>query len=95
MSDFEPSWRYHATHPAKIIETAAKLAEAEAQGWADSPAAALEAVDIDRLVPEPDIEVSAGEVLEPAPDDGVVAEALEVTEDEEARKAAAPKRSKR
>jgi len=61
MTDFQPRWRYHATQGAKLIATEAALDEASAQGWADSPAAALEAVDIDRA-----------RGLEAEPDDGVV-----------------------
>ena len=56
-----PAWRYHAIQGAKLFVTAGEITAAEAQGWADSPAAALPAVDID------------GPAVEPTPDDGVAA----------------------
>lgn len=56
-----PSWRYHATQGGKIFRTEAELAEAEAQGWRDSPGAAA-AVEVEPL---PEIEVEA------MPDDGI------------------------
>lgn len=56
-----PAWLYHSEQGAKLFVTADEIASAEAQGWADSPAAALEAVDID------------GPAVAAMPDDGVVA----------------------
>lgn len=41
-----PCWRYHATEGAKLFITENELDRAEASGWADSPRAALEALDI-------------------------------------------------
>lgn len=90
-----PAWRYHATQGAKLFVTEDEIAEAEAQGWRDSPAAALPAVDIDNVrdtTPVVDSETPIGEPQSQAqgpgllgaprmqPDDGVLA-ALAAAED--------------
>jgi|GEM_PF-6793916 len=36
-----PSWRYHRTEPAQIVDTP-EADEALGEGWADTPAAFLE-----------------------------------------------------
>ncbi|MGH8582476.1 MAG: hypothetical protein ACREWG_06720 [Gammaproteobacteria bacterium] len=65
-----PAWLYHAEQGAKLFLAEAELEEAEAQGWADSPAAALRSINIDL---QPDA----------SPDDPQAEAALEVAEDAE------------
>lgn len=53
MSKIYPTWRYHKTEAAKIIETAEEDA-ALGKGWADTPAAFEDKSQVKAATPEVD-----------------------------------------